>query len=155
MPQKTLPHLLRDRKPAHAHIHRRDLALVEADHQIITAVPVILYVELRVIGNRLKIHVRHIAVNPIADILVSRHLRTHLPLDLVADSGEIGRVRRIVGIDVFQGLRLAGGLVNDIDPLMFDGIGGGFRAGQLKPEIPLFGIGGIPLKHEIELEMDI
>ena len=26
---------------------------------------------------------------------------------------------------------------------------------KLKPEIPLFGIDGIPLKHEIELEMDI
>ncbi len=27
------------------------------------------------------------------------------------------------------------------------------RSGKLKPEIPLFGIDGIPLKHEIELEL--
>jgi hypothetical protein len=26
---------------------------------------------------------------------------------------------------------------------------------KLKPEIPLFGIDGIPLKHEIELEMNL
>ncbi|MBQ6594431.1 MAG: GNAT family N-acetyltransferase [Clostridia bacterium] len=29
------------------------------------------------------------------------------------------------------------------------------QARKLKPEIPLFGMDGIPLKHEIELEMDL
>ena len=29
------------------------------------------------------------------------------------------------------------------------------RSRKLKPEIPLFGIDGIPLKHEIELEMNL